>query len=73
MTGPEFKKWGLEAFRPEQLAALLGMSVTTLYAKFRSAVLDNKTVLAIAQLGCSQAKAEAAKALRFKAKATGTQ
>lgn len=59
MTGPEFRAWAdknIDRFSHKFLADALGVSDTTLYNLFRSAQLDKRTVLALAQLGCKPPK-----------------
>ena len=59
MSGEELKAWVKQvAYRPEQLCAILDVSIGTLHNWYRSKALDRRTVLALAQLGCEHAQNE---------------
>lgn len=59
MSGIELKQWlKCSTYSPEELCVILEVSIGTLYNWFRSKQIDNRTLLALAQLGCPVAQKE---------------
>lgn len=57
MQGKDLKDWVRQAsYKPEQLCVILDISLGTLHNWYRSNALDNRTILALAQLGCPKAQ-----------------
>lgn len=57
MNGAFVKVWVAEKkLRPEELAARMGVCITTIYKWYRSESLDKRTQLALAQIGCVEPK-----------------